>query len=145
MLAAGYFHPIVSPGALRHKQTADCILLPGPLYSAEGFVVAVAGGGAGGEARPGLRSPRPCRGKGQQRCLHECAVVVVVLTSVLTSRCSKRGFLRTSCPRFEDLQHRSCLQRVNLSKCKCIRFLPNLGIVFYRALGRGKELDHVLN
>lgn len=86
------------------------------------------------------QSPHPCTG-----CYIHVNVLMVVLTSIPTSSCSKRGFLRTSWPRFEDLQCRSCLQHVNCSKCKCIKFLLNLGIVLYRAPGRGRKLDHVLN
>lgn len=100
--------------------------------SSEGFVLAVAGQWGA--------IPSPCTG-----CYIHVNVLMVVLTSIPTSRCSKRGFLRTSWPRFEDLQCRSCLQHVNCSKCKCIKFLLNLGIVLYRAPGRGRKLDHVLN
>lgn len=121
-----YFHPTESPGALGLEVL--------PVFPLSGTVppqkdLCWLWQGSGGQ------SPPPCMG---------CYVHMNVLTSIPTSRCSKRG-LRTSCPRFEDLQCRSCLQHVNFSKCKCIKFLLNLGIVLYRALGRGRKLDHVLN
>lgn len=125
-----YFHLTESPGAVGLE------ILPGsPLWNSScsgGFVLAV--------AEQWGQSPPPCTG-----CYVHVNVLMVVLTSIPTSRCSKRVFLRTSCPRFEDLQCRSCLQHVNFSKCKCIKFLLNLGVVLYRALGRGRKLDHVLN
>lgn len=129
-LPAGVSIPL---GVLELWGWRSCLDPPGWDSScSEGFVLAVAGQWG--------QSPAPCTG-----CHIHVNVLVVVLTSIPTSSCSKRVFLRTSCPRFEDLQCRSCLQHVNFSKCKCIKFLLNLGIVLYRALGKGRKLDHVLN
>lgn len=124
-----YFHPAESAGALGLE------ILPGSPSlgsSLEGFVLAVAGHwGAVPTSLHGVLHARECSRGGSRLHPH--------------IQCSKRVFLRTSCPRFEDLHCRSCFQHVNFSKCKCIKFLLNLGIVFYRALGRGRKLDHVLN
>lgn len=125
-----YFHPTESPGALGLEILPGCPslgqLLLGRVCAGTGRAV-----GAVPTSLHGLLHPR------------ECSHGVSHLHPHI--QCSKRGFVRTSCPRFEDLQCRSCLQHVNFSKCKCIKFLLNLGIVLYRALGRGRKLDHVLN
>lgn len=112
-----YFHPTESPGALWLE------ILPGSPSLGQLLL----GRMCAGCGRAGGQSPPPCTG-----CYIHVNVLMVVLASIPTSSVAKGFFLRTSCPR-------SCLQHVNFSKCKCIKFLLNLGIVLYRALGRGRN------
>lgn len=119
-------------------------VLSGAGYFSEAFVLALIRVRPVGEPSMGCNPNVPAEESKQcTLCLHECVVVVVVLIFIQTSGYNCKIFLRTSCPRFKDLQCRSCLQHVNFNKC--IKFFLNLDIVLYHALGRGKKLDHVLN
>lgn len=79
MLAAGCFHPII---VLVLCGISNPLTVASSL--AEGFLVAAAGGGTVGELSQGDSQHCKC---------HFCdsAIMVVVLTCILTSQCNKRG------------------------------------------------------